>query len=250
MAVQLVRCVPTVARLRDSVRVQATAPCAYVFYSLPSLPINWHSLQVWSTDTLAPLYVIVPNGGTDAGDIFSLTFSPSLSTLYFGSQNTSLQWLDLSHPDQLPSAQPETRPPSKRDKFFESGARAGTHTPSYYAQRHARPLPLNLHVLAVADEPKTLHVPAGNVVDSAHYGYIYCMALLPSPHLTASDPVRADGAVELLTGSGDEDVKVRHSVAAVACLMFSGAAYSCGSARRTTARCCSTRSTPARVAAC
>ncbi|KZW01583.1 glutathione degradosome [Exidia glandulosa HHB12029] len=163
------------------------------------------TVRVWSTSTLAPLYVIVPHGGTDAGDIFSLTFSPCLSTLFFGCQNTSLQWLDLSHPEQLPISLPERRPPSKRDRFFESGARSGTRTPSYYADRQTS---LNLHVLTHATEPRVLHVPAENVIASAHYGYIYSMALLPSPHLTASDPTREDGAVELLTGSGDEDVKL------------------------------------------
>lgn len=164
------------------------------------------TVRVWSTSRLEPLYIIVPHGGTQAGDIFSLTFSPALNTLYFGCQNTSLQWLDLSHPELLLTPQPENRPPSKRDKFFESGARSGARTPSYYAQRLSRPLSLNLN--AFTTEPKTLHVPAANVLNSAHYGYIYCMALLPSPHLTANDPVREDGAVELLTGSGDEDVKL------------------------------------------
>lgn len=63
-------------------------------------------------------------------------------------------------------------------------------------------------------EPKVLAVPAGNWVVSAHYGYIYCIALVQdhesrSPLITA----RREGkkAVQLVTGSGDEDVKVSTS---------------------------------------
>lgn len=46
---------------------------------------------------------------------------------------------------------------------------------------------------------RTMQVPRENVVPSAHFGYIYCMEL-----------VRAEeGGTMLVTGSGDEDVKVR-----------------------------------------
>ena len=44
-----------------------------------------------------------------------------------------------------------------------------------------------------------LDVPPENVIDSAHYGYVYAMAVL----------VRGEGEVLLVTGSGDETVKVR-----------------------------------------
>lgn len=55
-----------------------------------------------------------------------------------------------------------------------------------------------------------LQVPATNVIDSAHYGYVYCMALLSSPPEEPSDePTLAGGAsIQLVTGSGDETVKV------------------------------------------
>lgn len=71
--------------------------------------------------------------------------------------------------------------------------------------------------------PRVLRVPDGNVAESAHYGYIYCMALVP-----ATDPqirpfgtyepeqrystdlnAREEGEIRLVTGSGDEEVKVR-----------------------------------------
>jgi len=54
-----------------------------------------------------------------------------------------------------------------------------------------------------------LQVPASNVVDSAHYGYVYCMALLPSTRELSDDPsLFTDAYTQLVTGSGDETVKV------------------------------------------
>lgn len=49
-------------------------------------------------------------------------------------------------------------------------------------------------------EPRDIPVPAENVVHSAHYGYIYCMSLVRDDNGTD---------VRLVTGSGDEDTKVR-----------------------------------------
>ncbi|KAG6845113.1 hypothetical protein H0H87_000540 [Tephrocybe sp. NHM501043] len=48
-----------------------------------------------------------------------------------------------------------------------------------------------------------LNIPPTNVIDSAHYGYVYCMALLEKGSDTAED-----GLVQLATGSGDETVKL------------------------------------------
>lgn len=42
-----------------------------------------------------------------------------------------------------------------------------------------------------------LSIPPSNVIDPAHYGYIYCMVVL-----------RGDRGIQLATGSGDETVKV------------------------------------------
>lgn len=50
-----------------------------------------------------------------------------------------------------------------------------------------------------------LSITADNVIDSAHYGYVYCMTLLYD----------TDGSVLLATGSGDESVKVRLLIVAV-----------------------------------
>ena len=51
-----------------------------------------------------------------------------------------------------------------------------------------------------------LNVPPRNVIDSAHYGYVYCMALMPSTGWGATTSQRQP--VRLVTGSGDETMKV------------------------------------------
>jgi len=68
--------------------------------------------------------------------------------------------------------------------------------------------------------PMLLNVPEQNAIRSAHWGYIYCMALIPDAEASKSLPissglpipesgVRLEGKpIELVTGSGDEDVKV------------------------------------------
>ena len=182
-------------------------------------------VQVWCTKDLVPLYIINPYLDTDAGDIFCVTYAPSLQTLYFGCQNTSLQWFDFS---TLPSSSNSTastsncspkslddlgflatsltsRPGSKRHKFFAHGVASG----------HSTPTPL-----CGAGVPKPLYgvlqLEAFNVIDSAHVGYIYSMALAPSPLESACEP-ESDKHTEIIlaTGSGDETVNVSMEMAKV-----------------------------------
>lgn len=66
--------------------------------------------------------------------------------------------------------------------------------------------------------PRVLQVSSQNIIHSAHFGYIYSMALLPSPLENAMLHDKVDGQdksednVLLLTGSGDETVKVRLAI--------------------------------------
>lgn len=104
-------------------------------------------LQIWSTSSLNALFVIHPYGETDAGDIYSLAFSytpapPSApssdeaeerkqsgsrpekdrATLFFGCQNTSLQWIDLSSATLSPSpSSGRSRPKDARLQAVISG---------------------------------------------------------------------------------------------------------------------------------
>ncbi|KAF8798830.1 Zn-dependent exopeptidase [Phlegmacium glaucopus] len=176
------------------------------------------TVRVWSTDTLQLLYVIDPYLETGAGDLFSLSWSSTLHTIYVGCQNTSLQWYtfrDAPAQDNSSPSMPETSPslsgmctPStiaarKAHKFFDSYPQyehkpadlyANNGTPKY----SGRGSPDSDHSLDSPRPQEYLKIPASNVIDSAHYGYVYCMAVVK----------KDDRGVHLATGSGDETVKV------------------------------------------
>lgn len=155
--------------------------------------------------------------------------SSRLQTLYIGCQNTSLQWFDCGALPRSPAS--KSTPPSLSGVTLpssSSGSTSGTSTPSRkahkffdsYPQYERRPADLfasngaappasDCVRLAVPGPPRmALHVPAANVVDSAHYGYIYCMALVPSARDGSDDDPESEPVV-LVTGSGDESFKVR-----------------------------------------
>ncbi|CAE6432865.1 unnamed protein product [Rhizoctonia solani] len=222
------------------------------------------TVRIWCTQTLCPLYTIIPHG--EPGDIFSLAYvhTPTQQRLIFGCQNTSLQWVDLS-PSTLqpppchlgvgnispagsvygslssnvgadhsalglttPGFQtPASSSTPPKHKFFDSFPQpAGrpltrqrpstavlTITSNLSLQRPSTPVAApkiktptsceGANAVEPADksedEPRILSVPSGNVIHSAHYGYIYCMALVRDG---SGDQVR------LVTGSGDEDTKL------------------------------------------
>ncbi|KAJ7644380.1 hypothetical protein FB45DRAFT_897694 [Roridomyces roridus] len=162
------------------------------------------TVRIWSTTSLAPIYELSPYLETAAGDLFSLAWSSSLQTIFIGCQNTSLQWYDfrtelLARSLDLSSTVSSGRStPRKAHKFFDSYPQYERKPADIYANngpsRDTSP-----HSDRSVPWPRRgyLHIPAENVLDSAHYGYIYCMAMLDSI-----------GGVRLVTGSGDEFVKV------------------------------------------
>ncbi|KAA1473719.1 Zn-dependent exopeptidase [Dentipellis sp. KUC8613] len=177
------------------------------------------TIRIWSTRTLAPIYVLNPYLDTDAGDLFSLVWSPTLKTVYFGCQNTSLQWYpfpDSPNPNGEDAAfapSSGTSTPSRRaHRFFDSHPRfqrsvsPSTRTPPVPALPSSPDLSGHVQRAQVPTPRATLCVPASNVIDSAHFGYIYCMALLPSTRDGSDDP--PSDHVQLVTGSGDEAIKL------------------------------------------
>ncbi|KII90799.1 hypothetical protein PLICRDRAFT_174166 [Plicaturopsis crispa FD-325 SS-3] len=175
------------------------------------------TVRIWSTETLTPIYILNPYLETGAGDLFSIVWSPPLQTIFIGCQNTSLQWYDFQQSPEDASASGSSPGSSTSSrvahKFFDS-----------YPQYQRRPADIHasnglmsptLSKLASDDyvpaAPRAiLRIPPTNVIDSAHYGYIYCMALLPSTRVGSDDPPppRDDGSTHLVTGSGDETVKL------------------------------------------
>jgi di- and tripeptidase len=168
-----------------------------------------HPQQVWSTSTLTPIYVLYPYLDTGAGDLFSLAWSRAQQTIYIGCQNTSIQWYNLNaehrpvsaFPGDAPGSASGTSTPRKAHKFFDSYPQYERKPADIYAKNgSSRDLSPHSERDAAVPTPRAfLSIPAENVLDSAHYGYIYCMALLQD----------SKQGVKLVTGSGDEFVKVR-----------------------------------------
>ncbi|PPQ77469.1 hypothetical protein CVT25_011339 [Psilocybe cyanescens] len=177
------------------------------------------TVRVWSTETLEPLYIIQPYMGEGAGDLFSLAWSSALQTIFIGCQNTSLQWFDFREPISRSSSSSSLREP----QGTTLGATSGTSTPSKIAAaRQAHKFfdsypqyerkAADIHAKngkpgrgspdsdrSDASGPgQYLSIPATNVIDSAHYGYIYTMTILTG----------LDQGIQLATGSGDETVKL------------------------------------------
>jgi di- and tripeptidase len=167
-----------------------------------------YPLQVWDTVDLVPLYVLDPYLQTDAGDIYSLAWSSSRETVYFGCQNTSIQWIQFGKDSVMapPSSQP--RPVHK---FFAGGHTQYQHKMSVDSASEIAPKQSS-GATSSQKECTVLSIPPTNIVSSAHHGYVYCMAVSPSLHQGSDDILYTDAHshIYLVTGSGDESVKVSH----------------------------------------
>jgi di- and tripeptidase len=149
--------------------------------------------------------------GEGAGDLFSIIWSSALRTIFIGCQNTSLQWYDFRDP--VPKISPSssfvellasgtsTPNPRKAHKFFDSYPQYERKAADIFANNgvgriRGRTSPES--DLSDGSAGEYLDISATNVLDSAHYGYIYCMTILSE----------REGVIQLATGSGDETVKV------------------------------------------
>ncbi|KAL7423602.1 hypothetical protein Q5752_001183 [Cryptotrichosporon argae] len=184
-------------------------------------------VRIWSTSTLQPLFIIHPCDDT-SGDIYSLAWDDRAGgTLYFGAQNTSIEWVNFASPQARPTgtalasssaqATPDTSavdlpsgartPRSMRYKphsFFHSML---PHDVKNGANVH-RTLSSGAHPVGRRAESASPNAPQGEVteieidvndtVQAAHYGYVYALVTVP----------RSNGGVLLVSGSGDCDVKV------------------------------------------
>lgn len=168
-------------------------------------------IQIWSTITLDPLYVLVPYLETGAGDLFSLAWSSILQTIFIGCQNTSLQWHTFHDPisragslvsiSDISSVSSISTPAAARraHKFFDSYPQADRKPADIFANNGVvgRGTPDSDRYSDALASQAQVFIEASNVIDSAHYGYVYCMTILG-----------AGENVQLATGSGDESVKV------------------------------------------
>jgi di- and tripeptidase len=146
-------------------------------------------IQVWHSETFENLHTIYST--FDVGDVFCVAFSAALQTAWFGAQNTSIQWYDLQKKDRRrPSL---TSHPSKRvHRFFDSKGPGGRSTP-----RPSDP------ATPASSESEMLEIEPCNIVQYAHFGYVYCMLVVPAAQIGQG----TEGEI-LLSGGGDGDVKL------------------------------------------
>ncbi|CAK4031576.1 di- and tripeptidase DUG2 [Lecanosticta acicola] len=145
-------------------------------------------VNVWDTQSLkrtACLY-----SSFDVGDVFCVSYSSALQTVYLGCQNTTIQWCRIGQ-----SASKAHAAPSRRgdDRFFDSAGPGGVRTPrppgSDVTPRHAR-------------GGESIEIGKTSVRHFAHYGYVYCMLL-------AREGVPEwMGHETLVTGGGDGVIKL------------------------------------------
>ncbi len=183
-----------------------------------------------------------------------MVWNPAFKAIYFGCQNTSIQWLSFDsfltrHPDEKSISGLPVCTPSLESLLLENGSSSGTSTPrrvhkffDSYPQYERKPADLYARnpiftpssppspspglstPPGSSDDPcllsqniphtvRVLQVPAENMIWSAHYGYVYCMALVPSSYEGSDDLVLNSCDAQLVTGSGDSTVKVcTHSI--------------------------------------
>ncbi|KAL2354928.1 hypothetical protein BJ546DRAFT_48628 [Cryomyces antarcticus] len=148
-------------------------------------------INVWSTRDFSRVYSLYST--YDTGDVFCVSYSAALQTVYLGAQNTSIQWYDLKEKDRRPPPHQSAHPSLREDKFFDSQGPGGVRTPRPYSAEHG---PRH------AKGGQTLEIDKENIRQYAHFGYVYCMLLARG--VGTEDP---DEEV-LISGGGDGIIKL------------------------------------------
>lgn len=159
-----------------------------LFSSAASDPI----VNVWCPKSMRRLYEIYSTNDS-FGDIFSVAYSAQNDTVYYGAQNTSIQWASLTDLKQQVAHDSANHPDRRNHRFFDSRAvGGGASTPRMTDERYD--LIPRSHTVIETDKRANLMY--------AHYGFIYCMMMTKG--LTAL----ADADEEILvTGGGDGTIK-------------------------------------------
>ena len=147
-------------------------------------------VNVWCTESFKRLYSIYSR--YDIGDVFCVSYSSELETVYLGSQNTSLQWYDLSEKDNKSPPDPTAHPSYRNHRFFDSKGPTGVSTP--------RP-PFSAELRAFGGQD--LEIDKDHIIQYAHNGYVYCTLLAQglSDNEDSSDEI-------LISGGGDGVIKL------------------------------------------
>lgn len=133
-------------------------------------------VKVWDITTMKETHTIYSL--VDIGDIFSLAWSSSLSTIFFGTQNAAILFVHLL--DTIPKDDPSSLPSLRFDKFFDSRGPTGDPHPSSQKKKDGV-------------QSRLIEVPSANIIPYAHNGFIYSMLICDNL---------------LISGAGDGYVKI------------------------------------------
>ncbi|GAA5816262.1 hypothetical protein MFLAVUS_009788 [Mucor flavus] len=150
------------------------------------------TVRVWDINRLKCSHLI--HSCHDVGDIFSVIYAEKSHLLFFGCQNTSMQWYDFglgphtTLPHQ-PMVQDSNQPDTQKTQFFQM-----FHDLGLNAKQH--------HDYLFTEETDLIQcvICTNQVYVNAHDGYVYCMAY-------ANDLPNIEGEV-IITGSGDGNIKI------------------------------------------
>lgn len=150
-------------------------------------------VNIWRTKDLSRQCCLFSS--YDVGDVFCVSYSATLQTVYLGAQNTTIQWFSQKEKEKSRHSTPrrDVHPSLRDDPFFDSAGPGGVRRPrpadADIAPRHAQ-------------GGEVIELDKLNVKHFAHYGYVYCMQLLKE-----GVPESA-GSEVLITGGGDGVVKL------------------------------------------
>ncbi|KAI7877892.1 uncharacterized protein EV154DRAFT_545778 [Mucor mucedo] len=147
------------------------------------------TVRVWDIGRLKCSHII--RSCHDVGDIFSIVYTEKSHLLFFGCQNTSIQWYDFDHQQQDGHSVAITQESSHTQKtqFFKL-----FHDLGLDAKQH------HDYLFKEEDDLVQCVIKTNQVRSNAHDGYVYCMA-------SSNNIPNVEGEV-LITGSGDGNIKI------------------------------------------
>lgn len=141
----------------------------------------------------------------DIGDIFSLSWSSQLSTLFIGVQNASLLWCHLplgasvEPSPKLDDSTLERLPHFRFDKFFDSKGPGGSI--NVLQSQHQQ-----LRQVTKRNQLTLVEVKPTDIVRFAHNGYVYCMQLVSTSGSDAEFTCAYTKYSEILISCGGDGI--------------------------------------------
>lgn len=148
-------------------------------------------VNVWCPRSMNRLYEIYSTSDT-FGDNFSVAYSSQHETVYYGAQNTNIQWVGLKDATRRAAQDSTSHPDRRNHRFFDSRAVGGASTPRPTDERYD--LIPRSHTVLETDRRTTKQY--------AHYGYVFCMTIARG----ATTFVGPEDDV-LISGGGDGTIK-------------------------------------------